>query len=147
MGFKSSVQGIDLQTQIVCQAVASGSFSSQAFLIQKFSLVASEGAQLGGVLERVPVHFLVREHLCLSHRHSVHIHTHTHTHTGLFQLPHTKMPGVNIFAVCLIRHQGGVPFVVIWMQKTRVQFFTWLLLASGKREFPQGPRASVQDGR
>ena len=79
MGFKSSVQGIDLQTQIVCQAVASGSFSSQAFLIQKFSLVASEGAQLGGVLERVPVHFLVREHLCLLHRHSVHIHTHTHT--------------------------------------------------------------------
>ena len=51
MGFKSSVQGVDLQTQIVCQAVASGSFSSQAFLIEKFSLVASEGAQLGGVLE------------------------------------------------------------------------------------------------
>ena len=79
MGFKRSVQGIDLQTQIVCQAVASGSFSSQAFLIQKFSLVASQGAQLGGVLERVSVHFLVREHLCLLHRHSVHIHTHTQT--------------------------------------------------------------------
>lgn len=93
MGFESSVQGIDLQTQIVCQAVASDSFSSQAFLIQKFSLVASEGAQLGGVLERVLVHFLAREHLCLLHI----VCAYTYTHTRLFQPPHTKMPGVNIW--------------------------------------------------
>ena len=117
MGFKRSVQGIDLQTQIVCQAVASGSFSSQAFLIQKFSLVASQGAQLGGVLERVSVHFLVREHLCLLHRHSVHIHTHTHR---ALPTPSHEDARSQHFAVCLIRHQGGVPFVVIWMQKTRV---------------------------
>ena len=98
------------------------------------------------------MHFLVREHLCLLHRYSVHTHTppHTHTHTHTHRALPTPLhedARSQRFAVCRIRHQGEVPFVVMWIQKTRVQFSTWLLLASGRREFPQGPCASVQDAR
>ena len=48
------MQEINLQTQTFCQPTVSGSSSSQAFLIQKFSSVTSEWAHLGGVLESGP---------------------------------------------------------------------------------------------
>lgn len=72
-----------------------------------------------------------------------------HAHTQGSSEPSPEDARSPHFAMCLIKCQRGVPFVMTQIEKMRVQFSMWLLLASGRCGVPQGPgnHAFLQDPR